>query len=102
MVRIFSVEEVNRLRSFVETRTDNWEDFLNDDEIALLSSRNYQNALWLVISTMNISNRIFKESMFIHPYYPSKICSAKHWFGRFRIRTNHTSGIGLGHPSFIG
>lgn len=81
MVRIFSVEEINRIRSFVETRTDNWEDFLNNDEIALLSSRNYQNALWLVISTMNFSNRFFKESLFIHPDNSTKICSAKYWFG---------------------
>lgn len=54
MVRIFSLEEMSNLRRFVETRTDNWEDFLNSDEIALLSSRNYQNAIWLVISTMDI------------------------------------------------
>ena len=57
MVRIFSLEEMSNLRRFVETRTDNWEDFLNSDEIALLSSRNYQNAIWLVISTMNSFSR---------------------------------------------
>ena len=46
MVRVFTSEEINALRSFVETRTDNLEDYLTTDEIALLSSRNYQNAMW--------------------------------------------------------
>ena len=46
MVRIFTSQEINDMRSFVETRTDNIEEFLTNDEIALLSSRNYQNAIW--------------------------------------------------------
>lgn len=39
------------LRTYVESRTDNIEHYLSNDEIALLSSRNYQNAIWLVNST---------------------------------------------------
>ena len=51
MVRLFTIEEMNMLRTYVESRTDNIEHFLSGDEIALLSTRNYQNAIWLDNST---------------------------------------------------
>ena len=58
MVRLFNLDEINNLRSFVETRTDNIEDYLTSEEIGLLASRNYRNTIWLVFSDSDLYAQI--------------------------------------------
>ena len=46
MARLFTDKEMFDIRQHVETRKDLIEDHLDADEIELLNSKNYKNALW--------------------------------------------------------
>ena len=45
-VRVFDDDEISALRSHVEGREDQIERILSQEDIELLSQRNYQNPLW--------------------------------------------------------